>query len=71
MGDWSRSSPIVSRPWTLIWHAGDWQEEAVLDGVRGLGKPLEVVNGNAPDDPRFPMTVRRRLAGLENERSAS
>ena len=48
-----------------IWHVGDWQEEAVLDGLRELGKPLTVVNGNAPDDPRYPMQVRRRLEGLE------
>jgi len=48
-----------------IWHAGDWQEEAVLDGLRALGKPLEVVNGNAPDDPRVPMQIRRRLEDLE------
>ncbi len=48
-----------------VWHAGDWQEEAVLDGLRALGKPLTAVNGNAPDDPRFPMRVRRRLEGLE------
>jgi putative phosphoesterase len=48
-----------------IWHVGDWQEEAVLDGLKALGKPLTVVNGNAPDDPRYPMMVRRRLEGLE------
>lgn len=48
-----------------LWHAGDWQEEAVLDGLRRLGKPLSVVNGNAPDDPRFPMQVRCNLEGLE------
>src|SRR5262249_22012497 len=48
-----------------LWHAGDWQEEAVLEGLRGLGKPLTVVNGNAPDDPRFPIQVRRSLEGLE------
>lgn len=48
-----------------VWHAGDWQEEAVLDGLRALGKPLTVVNGNAPDDPRYPMQVRRRLEDLE------
>ncbi|MDQ6898641.1 MAG: metallophosphatase family protein [Candidatus Dormibacteraeota bacterium] len=48
-----------------IWHVGDWQEERVLEGLRALGKPLEVVNGNAPDDPRFPMMVRRQLEGLE------
>ena len=48
-----------------LWHAGDWQEEAVLEGLRRLGKPLTVVNGNAPDDARFPMKVRRRLEGLE------
>jgi putative phosphoesterase len=48
-----------------VWHAGDWQEQAVLDGLRALGKPLTVVNGNAPDDPRYPMQVRRRLEDLE------
>src|SRR5437868_2333741 len=48
-----------------IWHAGDWQEEAVLEGLRALGKPLLVVNGNAPDDPRFPERVERRLEEIE------
>jgi uncharacterized protein len=48
-----------------IWHVGDWQEEAVLEGLRAMGKPLTVVNGNAPDDPHYPMQVRRRLEGLE------
>lgn len=48
-----------------VWHVGDWQEEAVLDGLRRLGRPLTVVNGNAPDDPGFPMRVRRHLEGLE------
>jgi predicted phosphodiesterase len=48
-----------------VWHAGDWQDEAVLDGLRALGKPLTVVNGNAPDDPRYPTRVRRTLEGLE------
>jgi uncharacterized protein len=48
-----------------IWHAGDWQEEAVLDGLRALGKPLTVVNGNAPDDPHFPERVQRTQEGLE------
>jgi predicted phosphodiesterase len=48
-----------------VWHAGDWQDEAVLVGLRALGKPLTVVNGNAPDDPRFPERVRRRLEDLE------
>ena len=48
-----------------VWHAGDWQEDDVLDGLRALGKPLTVVNGNAPDDPRYPMQVRRRLEDLE------
>jgi len=48
-----------------IWHAGDWQEARILAALRALGKPLEVVNGNAPDDPSFPMIVRRRLEGLE------
>jgi uncharacterized protein len=48
-----------------IWHVGDWQYEEVLDGLRALGKPLAVVNGNAPDDPRQPMQIRRHLEGLE------
>src|ERR1700704_3266182 len=48
-----------------IWHVGDWQEEAVLDGLRALGKPLTVVNGNAPDDPRYPERVQRTREGLE------
>lgn len=44
-----------------IWHAGDWGVDAVLDGLRSLGPPLVVVNGNAPDDPRYPMTVDRTI----------
>ncbi len=48
-----------------IWHTGDWQTEAVLDGLRELSRPLEVVNGNAPDDPRFPIRVQRRIEDLE------
>lgn len=47
-----------------IWHAGDWGQEPVLDGLREL-KPLVVVNGNAPDDPRYPMTVER-IVGSES-----
>lgn len=43
-----------------IWHAGDWGQDAVLAGLRRL-KPLVVVNGNAPDDPRYPMTVERTI----------
>jgi uncharacterized protein len=39
-----------------IWHAGDWGSEDVLVGLRELGR-LVVVNGNAPDDPRYPMTI--------------
>src|SRR5437879_1114111 len=46
-----------------IWHAGDWQEEEVLEGLGRL-KPLTVVNGNAPDDPRYPMQVVREIEGL-------
>jgi len=42
-----------------IWHAGDWGTPAVLDGLRLIGPPLVVVNGNAPDDPRYPMTLER------------
>jgi predicted phosphodiesterase len=47
-----------------IWHAGDWQYDEVLDLLREIA-PLTVVNGNAPDDPRYPERVRRRLEGLE------
>jgi predicted phosphodiesterase len=48
-----------------VWHVGDWQEEAVLAGLQALGKPLTVVNGNAPDDPHYPERVQRQLEGLE------
>ncbi|HEY9288853.1 MAG TPA: metallophosphoesterase family protein [Candidatus Dormibacteraeota bacterium] len=44
-----------------IWHAGDWGVEAVLDGLRSLGPPLVVVNGNAPDDPRYPLVIDRTI----------
>lgn len=47
-----------------IWHAGDWQQQQVLDDLGALGKPLVVVNGNAPDDPSFPEHVERRLEDL-------
>jgi uncharacterized protein len=47
-----------------IWHAGDWQYEEVLDGLREIA-PLTVVNGNAPDDRRFPEHVVRTLEGLD------
>jgi putative phosphoesterase len=47
-----------------IWHAGDWQYEEVLEGLRAIA-PLTVVNGNAPDDRRYPERVRRTLAGVE------
>jgi predicted phosphodiesterase len=43
-----------------IWHAGDWGEALVLAGLRRL-KPLIVVNGNAPYDPRFPPTMERSV----------
>lgn len=46
-----------------IWHAGDWGTQEVLDGLAQL-RPLVVVNGNAPDDPRYPMTVERTINGL-------
>jgi uncharacterized protein len=44
-----------------VWHAGDWGADAVLEGLREMGPPLIVVNGNAPDDPRFPMTIERMI----------
>lgn len=47
-----------------IWHAGDWQDYRVLEGLKELGKPLLVVNGNAPDDPAYPMRVDRRVEEL-------
>ncbi len=47
-----------------VWHAGDWQDPRVLAELAALGRPLEVVNGNAPDDPRYPERLVRRLEGL-------
>lgn len=47
-----------------IWHAGDWQDYGVLEGLQALGKPLVVVNGNAPDDPAYPERVDRRVEEL-------
>jgi putative phosphoesterase len=44
-----------------IWHAGDWGIEIVLDGLSRIGPPLVVVNGNAPADPRYPMTIERTI----------
>jgi len=43
-----------------IWHAGDWGDPTVLEGLAAL-KPLTVVNGNAPDDPRYPLRVERTI----------
>ncbi|HYZ01381.1 MAG TPA: metallophosphoesterase family protein [Candidatus Binatia bacterium] len=48
-----------------VWHVGDWQYEEILEGLQRLGKPLLVVNGNAPDDPRYPERVQRRIENLE------
>jgi len=39
-----------------IWHAGDWGYPEVLEGLKKLGR-LVVVNGNAPEDPKYPMTI--------------
>jgi uncharacterized protein len=46
-----------------IWHAGDWSQSRVLDGLARI-RPLIVVNGNAPDDPRYPLTIERDIRGL-------
>jgi putative phosphoesterase len=46
-----------------VWHAGDWQEYAVLDGLRKIA-PLTAVNGNAPDDPSYPERVKRPVEEL-------
>lgn len=46
-----------------VWHAGDWQYPEILEGL-ALIAPLTVVNGNAPDDPRYPERVMRHLDGL-------
>ncbi|MFN2464865.1 MAG: metallophosphoesterase family protein [Candidatus Dormibacteria bacterium] len=46
-----------------VWHAGDWQYPEVLDGLADIA-PLSVVNGNAPDDPRYPERVLRHLEEL-------
>ena len=45
-----------------VWHAGDWQYPEVLDQLQQIA-PLTVVNGNAPDDPRYPMQVVREIEG--------
>ena len=47
-----------------IWHAGDWQYPEILVSLAALGKPLLVVNGNAPDDPAYPDHVVRRIEDL-------
>ena len=46
-----------------VWHAGDWQYPEILEGLARLA-PLTVVNGNAPDDPRYPERVTRELEAL-------
>ncbi|MDQ6748651.1 MAG: metallophosphatase family protein [Candidatus Dormibacteraeota bacterium] len=46
-----------------VWHAGDWQYPEVLEGLARIA-PLTVVNGNAPDDPRYPERVLRHLEEL-------
>jgi predicted phosphodiesterase len=46
-----------------VWHAGDWQYQEVLDGLATIA-PLTTVNGNAPDDPRYPMQVVREIEEL-------
>jgi putative phosphoesterase len=46
-----------------IWHAGDWQDAEILEGLARLA-PLTVVDGNAPHDARYPESVTRSLEGL-------
>jgi uncharacterized protein len=46
-----------------VWHAGDWQYPEVLEGLARIGA-LTVVNGNDPDDPRYPERVLRQIEGL-------
>jgi len=46
-----------------IWHAGDWEYDEVLEGLAQL-KPLTVVNGNAPNDSRYPERVVREIDGV-------
>jgi predicted phosphodiesterase len=46
-----------------VWHAGDWQYPEVLEGLAEIA-PLTVVNGNAPDDGRYPERVVRQMEGL-------
>jgi predicted phosphodiesterase len=45
-----------------VWHAGDWEYAEILDELATLA-PLTVVNGNAPDDPRYPERVVREIEG--------
>ncbi|MFN2462346.1 MAG: metallophosphoesterase family protein [Candidatus Dormibacteria bacterium] len=46
-----------------VWHAGDWQYPEVLIGLADIA-PLTVVNGNAPDDARYPERVMKQLENL-------
>lgn len=45
-----------------VWHAGDWEYPEVLDELQTIA-PLTVVNGNAPDDRRYPERVVREIEG--------
>ncbi len=45
-----------------VWHAGDWEYSELLDELSVIA-PLTVVNGNAPDDPRYPERVVREIEG--------
>ena len=45
-----------------VWHAGDWEYVEVLDRLGAIA-PLTVVNGNAPDDARYPERVVREIQG--------
>jgi putative phosphoesterase len=46
-----------------VWHAGDWQDPKVLEGLAEIA-PVTTVNGNAPDDPRYPERVKRKVERL-------
>jgi putative phosphoesterase len=47
-----------------IWHLGDVCGEWVLDGLRGLGKPLKVVLGNCDAAGDRPITLDFERGGL-------
>lgn len=40
-----------------IWHLGDVTDDAIVDTVRALGRPLFVVRGNCDENPDWPWVL--------------